>query len=81
MNTDASPFAGKNMKVVCRIGRLEERAPKQPRRIILLWIDREGRRTKVADTHPHLPDPGEYDSDISGCHPGGGIEGHVAQTD
>ncbi len=51
------------MKVLCRIERLEARTPKLPKRIILVWVDREGRRTKVADTHPHLGDSTVYDKD------------------
>ena len=69
------------MKVLSRIARLEAHMPRLPKRIILLWVDREGKQTKVADTHPHLLDPNEYDADISRCHPGGGIQRYLAQTD
>ncbi len=39
---------------------LERRLPAAPVRVILAWVDREGRLTKVADTHPHLPDDHSY---------------------
>ena len=48
------------MRIAARIAKLEARAPKQPKRIILVWLDPEGRRTKAADTHPHLPDTSTY---------------------
>ena len=69
------------MKVLGRIERLEAHTPKLRRRIILAWIDKEGRRTKAADTDPHLPDPGSYDSYGPQCHPGGGIQYYVAPAD
>lgn len=39
----------------------------EPKRVILVWIDKEGRRTKVADSMPHLPDRNRYDSYMPGC--------------
>ena len=53
------------MRTIARIARLEARAPKQQKRIILVWIDSEGRRTKAADTHGHLQDTNTYDAYLS----------------
>ena len=30
-----------------------------------MWVDAEGRRTKAADTHGHLPDTNTYDAYLS----------------
>ncbi len=54
------------MRYTARLERLEAIRPVKPKRVILVWIDKEGRRTKVADTMPHLPDGNRYDSYISG---------------
>jgi hypothetical protein len=51
--------AGKNL--YARLEALERRVPAAPVRVILVWKDREGRLTKAADTHPHLPDSYPYD--------------------
>jgi len=48
------------MKLESRLQRLEARAPKIRKRVILVWVDGEGRRTKAADTDPELPDPNQY---------------------
>ncbi len=56
--TGSGRGAGNNL--YARMEALERRAPPSPRRVILAWIDREGRLTKVADTHPHLPDDRSY---------------------
>jgi len=50
-----------------RLKRLEALTPKGERRIILVWVDKEGRRTKVADTMPDLPDNNHYDRYMAGC--------------
>jgi hypothetical protein len=38
----------------------------KPKRVILVWIDKEGRGTNVADTIPHLPVDNQYDSYMPG---------------
>jgi hypothetical protein len=53
------------MKLLFRIERLEARMPRPKRRIILVWIDGEGRRTVAADTHPHLADSSPYGDDMT----------------
>ena len=53
------------MRITARIQRLEARAPTGTKRMILVWIDSEGRRTKAADTHAHLPDANKYDAYLS----------------
>jgi len=55
------------MKLESRLQRLEARAPKIRKRVILVWVDGEGRRTKAADTHPNLPDLADYDHVLAGC--------------
>lgn len=50
------------MKLESRLQRLEARAPRVRNRVILVWIDPEGRRTKAADTDPELPDLNHYDA-------------------
>ena len=65
------------MRLAQRLERLEARAPKVRRRTILVWIDRNGQRTKAADTDPDLPDSGSYDAYISRYGP----ETGVAQDD
>lgn len=53
------------MKMLARLERLEAARPRMRQRVILVWIDREGRRTKVADTMPHLRDDTHYDKDAT----------------
>jgi len=43
-----------------RIERLEARAPKLLKRVVLVWISPKGHTITAADTHPHLPDDGQY---------------------
>jgi len=58
------------VRYAARLDRLEAIRPVKPKRVILVWIDKEGRRTKVADSMPYLPDDNHYDSYMTGC--GGG---------
>ena len=67
------------MKILSRIERLEARVPKGKSRVILVWMDRSGRRTKVADTNPELPDLRIYDVDSTSCKEAHGIY-DAAQT-
>ena len=55
------------MSLRARVRALAERIrmPEEERRVILCWEDSEGRLTKVADTHPQLPDEGEYYRDVT----------------
>ncbi len=53
------------MKVLCRIERLEACIPRQRKRVILVWVDREGKQTVAADTDPHLSDFPAYDKDTT----------------
>ena len=55
------------MRYAARLDRLEAIKPKEQKRVILVWVDKEGRRTKVADSMPHLPDNNQYDSYMPGC--------------
>lgn len=50
------------MKLSHRVAALERRIqpPQDERRVILAWRDAEGRLTKVADSHPELPDDTAY---------------------
>jgi hypothetical protein len=68
------------MRLLLRIERLEAKAPTSPKRIILLWIGRNGRTTKAGDTDPHLPDGRHYDSYRFPYLPGGGLRTHASQT-
>jgi hypothetical protein len=43
-----------------RIERLEARVPKPLQRVVLLWVSPDGSTIKAADTHPRLPDDGQY---------------------
>ena len=43
-----------------RIERLEAQLPKVQKRVVLVWISPDGHTIKAADTHPHLPDDGQY---------------------
>jgi hypothetical protein len=54
--------------------------PKLPKRVILFWISPDGRTTKAADTHPHLPDDRQYTRYLSPYQAGGGIRVDAAQT-
>ena len=54
------------MRYAARLERLEAIRPVEPQRVILVWVDREGRRTKVADPMPHLPDGNAYDAYAAG---------------
>jgi len=55
------------VRYAARLERLEAIRPVKPKRVILVWVDEKGRRTKVADTMPHLPDDNQYDKYMSGC--------------
>jgi hypothetical protein len=66
------------MKMLLRIQRLEARVPKTPKRFILVWVGPDGQTTKAADTHPHLPDDGQYTRYLTPYQPGGGL--HAAET-
>jgi hypothetical protein len=66
------------MKLLVRIQRLEARVRKTQKRFVLLWIDPEGGTIKAADTHPHLPDDGQYTRYLTPYQPGGGS--HAAKT-
>ncbi len=50
----------RSMKLGSRLQRLEAKAPKIRKRVIVIWIDGEGRRTKAADTGPEFPDLNQY---------------------
>jgi hypothetical protein len=69
---------GTRNNLQARVEALERLIPSGRRRVILVWIDREGRRTKAADTHPHLPDNNFYDEKLQQC-----VDtiSHVAETD
>jgi len=49
------------LRLVRRLGRLEARAPKPRQRVILVWVDKNGRTTKAADSDPSLTDTHLYD--------------------
>jgi hypothetical protein len=49
------------MKMLNRIERLEARVPRPKCRLIFSWVDGKGRKTKVWDSMPHLPDHNHYD--------------------
>lgn len=68
------------MRMLHRIERLEARAPRQRRRIILVWVDKDGNRTKAADTDPHLPDPSEYDAYVPPYGPGEQVQYYVTKA-
>ena len=53
---------GKNLQA--RVEALERLIPSGRCRVILVWEDGEGRLTKAADTHPHLPDNNFYDQKL-----------------
>jgi hypothetical protein len=55
------------VKLESRLKKLEQtiRPPQTPRRVIFAWVDEQGRRTKVADSHPHLPDATVYHADLT----------------
>jgi hypothetical protein len=61
-----------------RIEKLEARLPKSLKRVILVWISPDGHTIKAADTHPLLPDDGQYIRYLTPYQPGGGID--AAQT-
>ncbi len=62
---------------------LERRVPPTPVRVILVWVDEEGRLTKAADTHPHLPDDEQYFRKLPGVSGKGGANqwGEAASGD
>jgi hypothetical protein len=62
------------VRLLERIERLEARAPKPLKRVILVWVSPDGSTIKAADTHPDLPDDGEYTSYLTPYRPGGGID-------
>jgi hypothetical protein len=66
------------VRLIERIERLEARAPKTLKRVVLVWISPDGSTTKAADTHPHLPDDRQYTRYLTPYQPGGGID--AAQT-
>jgi hypothetical protein len=68
------------MRLLVRIERLEARTPKSRKRIILVWVGKNGQATKAADTDPHLPDARHYDAYLMPYQPGGGLRHHAAQT-
>jgi hypothetical protein len=57
-----------------RIEKLEARLPKVQKRVILVWISPDGSTTKAADSHPDLPDDGNYTRYLTPYQPGGGID-------
>jgi hypothetical protein len=57
-----------------RIEKLEARLPKVLKRVILVWVSPDGSTTKAADTHPDLPDDGNYTRYLTPYQPGGGID-------
>jgi hypothetical protein len=69
------------VKVLGRIERLEARAPRPQRRIILVWLHKDGHTTKVADTHGHLPDPAPYNAYLPPYGPGREVQYYVTETD
>jgi len=50
------------LRLTQRLERLEAGVPKTKRRIILAWVDENGRATKAADTDPLLPDTNLYNN-------------------
>jgi len=34
--------------------------PKPQKRVVIVWVSPDGNTIKAADTHPHLPDDGNY---------------------
>jgi hypothetical protein len=68
------------VNLLLRIQRLEARVPRGRNRIILVWIGRDGRTIKAADTDPHLPDQRQYDAYLSPYQPGGGAQAYAAQA-
>jgi hypothetical protein len=68
------------VRLSVRIERLEARVPKSRNRVVLVWIGKDGRTMKAADTDPHLPDPRKYDSYLPPYQFGGGLRTHAAQA-
>jgi hypothetical protein len=54
------------MSLQTRLRRLERDIKPAPesRRVILVWVDGEGRLTKVTDSHPGLPDDTKYHQNL-----------------
>jgi hypothetical protein len=68
------------LRLTTRNERLEARVPKGKKRVILVWIAKDGKTTKVADTDPHRRDERYYDSYMAPYQPGGGQLSDAART-